>query len=70
MAAPLSPQAYVKFGFMGPQNHCVGKHPDAMITDFKALRVNTHDALHCVAMYCGTQEFIKHMGLNKMYISD
>ena len=55
---------------MGPQNHRDGSHPDAMITDFRALLDNTQDAMRHMAIYSGTQQFIKHMSRNKTYISD
>jgi hypothetical protein len=58
LAATLSSQSYEKPVFMGPQNCRNGKHPDAMINDFRALRNNTHDATHRVAIYRGTREFI------------
>jgi len=70
LAAPLSSQSYAKPKFMGPQNCCDGKHPDAMIKDFRALLDNTQDAMHRVAIYSGTQEFIKHMSCNQTYLSD
>jgi len=70
MAAPLGSQSYVTPKFMGPQNCCDGKHPDAMIKDFRALLDNTEDATHSVAIYSGTREFIKHKSRNKTYISD
>jgi hypothetical protein len=34
LAAPLGSQSYAKPEFMGPQNCCDGKHPDAIIKDF------------------------------------
>jgi len=49
LAAPLGSQSYVKPEFMGSQNRCDGKHPDAMFTGFRALLNNTHDATHCIA---------------------
>jgi len=55
---------------MGPQNRHDGKHPDAMIKDFRALLDNTQDATHCVAIYSSTRKFIKHNSCNKTYISD
>jgi len=55
---------------MGPQNRRDGKHPDAMITDFRVLLNNTHNATHRAAIYSSTREFIKHKSRNKMYISD
>jgi len=55
---------------MGPQNCRDGKHPDAMIKDFRALLDNTQDATHRAAIYSGMQEFIKHKSCNKTYISD
>jgi len=70
LAAPQSPQSYAKPEFMGPQNRRDGKHPDAMIKDFRALLDNTQDATHRAAIFSGTQEFIKHKSRNKMYISD
>jgi len=68
--APLSPQSYAKPNFMGPQNRRDGKHPDAMIKDFRALLDNTQDATHRLAIYSGTVEFINHNSRNKTYISD
>jgi hypothetical protein len=70
LAAPLSLQSYAKPEFMGPQNCRDGKHPDAMIKDFRALLDNTQDATHRVAIYSGTREYIKHMSPNKTYILD
>jgi len=60
----------VKPEFLGPQNRHDGKHPDAMIKDFRALLDNTQDATHHMAIYSGTQEFIKHKSRNKTYISN
>jgi len=70
LAAPLGSQSYAKPEFMGPQNRRDGKHPDAMIKDFRALLNNKQDTTHRVAIYSGTGEFIKHMSRNKTYISD
>jgi len=70
LAAPMSPQSYTKPEFMGPQNRCDGKHPDAMIKVIRALLDNTRDATHRMAIFSGTQEFIKHRSRNKTYISD
>jgi hypothetical protein len=50
---------------MGPQNHHDGDDPDAIIKDFRALLDKTQVAAHCVAIYCGTGEFIKHKSRNK-----
>jgi len=58
LAASLSPQSYAKPEFMGPQNRRDGKHPDAMIKDFRALLDNTQDAMHRAAIYSGTREII------------
>jgi hypothetical protein len=55
---------------MGPQNRRDGKHPDAMIKDFRALLNNTQGATHRVAIYSGMWEFIKHKSRNNTYISD
>ena len=55
---------------MGPQNCRDGKHPDAMIKDFRALLDNMQDTMQRVAIYSGTREFIKHQSRNKTYISD
>jgi len=68
--APLGSQLYAKPEFMGPQNRRDGKHPDAMIKDFRGLLDNTQDAMHRMSIYSGTREFIKHKSHNKMYISD
>jgi len=54
LAAPLSSQSYAKPEFMGPHNRRDGKHPDAMIKDFRALLDNTQDATHHMAIYSGT----------------
>jgi len=70
LAAPLGSQSYAKPKFMGPQNCHDGKHPDAMIKDFRALLDNTQDATHRVPIYSGTREFIKHKSRNKTYISN
>jgi len=55
---------------MGPQNRRDEKHPDAMIKDFRALLDNRQDAMHRVAIYSATREFIKHKSRNKTYIWD
>jgi len=70
LAAPLASQSYAKPEFMGPQNCHDGKHPDAMIKDFRALLDNTEDTTHRMGIYCGTREFMKHKSRNKTYISD
>jgi len=70
LAAPLSPESYVKRESIGPQNRRDGKHPDAMIKDFRALLDNTQDSTHRVAIYSGTWKFIKHNSRNKTYILD
>jgi len=70
LAAPLGSQSYVKPGFMRPQNRCDGNHPDTMIEDFRALLNNTQDAMHWVAIYSGTGEFIQNKSRNKTYTSD
>jgi hypothetical protein len=36
LAAPLDSQSYAKPEFMGPKHRRDGKHPDAMIKDFRA----------------------------------
>ena len=70
LTAPLASQSYAKPEFMGPQNCSDGMYPDAMIKDFRVLLDNTQEAMHQVAIYSGTWEFIKHMSRNKTYISD
>jgi len=55
---------------MGPQNRRDGKHPDAMIKDFRALLNNTQDATHSMTIYNSTREFLKDQSRNKTYISD
>jgi len=55
---------------MGPQNSRDGKHPDAMIKDFRPLLDNTQDATHRAAIHSDTWEFPKHKSRNKTYISD
>jgi hypothetical protein len=70
LAAPLCSQSYEKPELSGLQNRRDGKHPDAMIKDFRALLNNTQDATHRMAIYSGTREFIKHKCRNKSDISD
>jgi len=70
LAGPLSPQSYAEPEFMGPHNRHDGKHPDAMIKDFRELLDNTQDATHRAAIYCCTREFIKHQSHTKTYIPD
>jgi len=70
LGAPLNPQSNAKPECMGPQNRRNGKHHDPMIKLFRALLDNTQDAMHHAALYSSTGEFIKHMSLNKTYISD
>jgi len=55
---------------MAPQNHRDGKHPDAVIKDFRAWLDNTQGATHRVALYNGTWECMKQESHNKTYISD
>jgi hypothetical protein len=55
---------------MGRQIRQDGKHPDAMIEDFRAFLDNTQDATHRLAIYRGTRECIKQKSRNKPYISD
>jgi len=55
---------------MGPENRRDGKHPEAIIKDFRALLDNTQDATHRVAIYRGMREFIKYKSCNQMYIPD
>ena len=70
LAAPLSPQSYVKPEFMAPQNRHDVNHPGAMIKDFRALLDNTQDATHCVTIHNGTWQFPQPKSRNKTYISD
>jgi len=70
LAAPLSPQSYVKLEFMSPQNRRDGKHPDTMINDFRALLNITHNATQRVAISSGMRELFKHKSRSKTYISD
>ena len=67
---PLSPQLNVKPEFMGPQNRHDGKHLDSIVKDFRALLGNTQDAMHRVAIYSGTGEFIKQKSRKQTYIQD
>jgi len=70
LAAPLGSQSYAKPEFMGPQTRRDGKHPNAMIKDFRALLSNTKNATLRVESCCGPRKFIKHTSHNKTYISD
>ena len=69
-AAPLCSQSYVKLELMGPPNHRVGKHPDAIIRDFRALLDDKQDATHRVTIHNAKREFPNHRSLNKALISD
>jgi len=69
-AAPLSSQSNAKPELIWPQNCRDGKHPDAMIKEFRALLDHTQDMIHRMAIYSGRRECIKHMSRNKMNISD
>jgi len=60
----------VKPEFLGPQNRRDGKHPDAMIKDFRALLDNTLDATHLTTIDKGTREFLQHKSGNNTSISD
>jgi len=60
LTAALCSQSYAMPEFMGPQNHRDGKHPDAPITDFRALLNNMQDVTHRVTIYNGTRKFLKH----------
>jgi hypothetical protein len=66
LAAPLSSQSYAKPEFMGPQMRRDGKHPDAMMKDFRALLDNTRDTIGCVTIYNGTREILNHKSRNRM----
>jgi hypothetical protein len=55
---------------MGPQNRHHGMHPDTMINGCQVLLDNIQDAMHCMATFSGTQEFITHKSCHKTYISD
>jgi len=48
LPAPLGSQSYSKPKFTRPQICRHGKHPDAMIKDFKGLPDNTQHATHLV----------------------
>jgi hypothetical protein len=41
-----------------------------MIKDIRALLDNMQEAMHCLAMHSGTQEFMRHESRSKTYISD
>jgi hypothetical protein len=70
LVAPLRSQLYAKPRFRGHQNSLDGKHPNAMIKDFRALLNHTHDTTHCIAIFPGTWVFIKHMSHKKWNIPD
>jgi len=70
LAAPLRSQSNAKPEFMGPQNRRDGKHPDAMINDFRALLENTQYETHRVTIYNDMRESLKHKSRNNLYISD
>jgi len=70
LAAPLNSQSYAKPDFAGLQNCRDGKHPDVHIKDFRALVHNTQDAIHHMAIFTATQEFIKRKSCNMPHILD
>jgi len=70
LVAPLRSQSTAKPKLMGPQNRRDGKHPDAMIKDFRAILDNIQDTMHRMAIYSGTGEFIDHDHGKKTYLSD
>ena len=70
VAAPLGYQSYAKPEFMEPQIRRDGMHPDAMIKEFRAFLDDTQNAMHRVATYRSTREFIKRKSRNKTYILD
>jgi hypothetical protein len=53
---------------MESQNHCDGKHSDAIIKDLRTLLDNTQDATHSVAICSGTHDFIRPKSHNQTYI--
>jgi len=69
LATPLSPQSYAKPDFLGAPIRHDGKHPDAIIKDFRALHDNTQDETHHMAIYHGTRKFIKDKHHKATYIS-
>jgi len=70
VAAPMTSRSYMKYELMGPQNCRDGKHPYAIIKDFRGLLDNTQDATHRVAIYSGMPERFNHMSHNETYILD
>jgi hypothetical protein len=70
LAAPLSSLSYAKRESRGPQNRRGGKHPDAVIKNFRALLDNTQDATHSVTLYNGMRQFPNHKRCKKTYISN
>jgi len=69
LAAPQSSESYVKPIFLGPQNRCDGKQPNAISKGFRALLDNTQDSMYCMAICSCTWEFMKYKSHNKRYIS-
>jgi hypothetical protein len=55
LAAALGCQSFAKPECLGPQNRRDGKHPDAMVKDFRVLLDNTQDTMHCgnIQQYAG-----------------
>jgi len=50
LAAALSAQSYAEPELMRPQHRHDGKHPDAMVKDFRPLLNNAQDATHRAAI--------------------
>jgi len=67
---PLSSQSSAKPQFKEPQHGHNGKHPDTLNILFGALLDNPPDATHCMAIYRGTWEYIKHISEKEMHTSD
>jgi len=55
---------------MGPQHRCNGNHSDVMITDIRQWLNHIRDAMHCMTINIGTQEFIKHRSPDNTFIRD
>ena len=69
LAASVSNQSYANPTFIAPPHCSDGKHPDAMIKQFRALLDITQDATHSLAISSGMHEFIKLKSCNETHIS-
>jgi hypothetical protein len=70
LATPLNSQLYTKPELKGLQHCRDGNYPDLIIEDFREFLYNWQDSTHCVTLFKGTREILKHERPNMTYILD